>query len=90
MTAIWVDDRDVEQEATLVEIAHRMGLDGKGLLAAALDPRTEQTYMRYTNEAIERGVFGAPFYFFRGEAFWGQDRLEMLEHTISRALATPI
>ncbi len=36
-----------------------------------------------TREAIGRQVFGAPFYFFRDEPFWGQDRLDLLEAAIS-------
>ena len=39
-----------------------------------------------TNAAIARGVFGAPFYFFRNEGFWGQDRLEYLDRSIAKAL----
>jgi 2-hydroxychromene-2-carboxylate isomerase len=35
-----------------------------------------------TEEARLRQVFGAPFYFYRNEPFWGQDRLEMLEDVI--------
>ncbi|RYH33774.1 MAG: 2-hydroxychromene-2-carboxylate isomerase, partial [Alcaligenaceae bacterium] len=83
MTAIWVTDQDAEDESTLVSIANTLGLDGEDLLKRAKDPRTELIYMRYTNEAIERGVFGAPFYYFRDEAFWGQDRLDMLDQTIA-------
>lgn len=91
MTAIWVEDRDAEDPEVLVAIAATLGLDGKAILARAKDPKTELIYMDYTNEAIARGVWGAPFYFFRDEPFWGQDRLEMLEQTIARALkpATP-
>jgi carboxymethylenebutenolidase len=42
--------------------------------------------MRYdmlTQEAIDRGVFGAPTYVLRGEVYWGQDRLDF----VGRALA---
>ena len=85
MKAIWVDERDTEEPSTLVDIAESLGLDGKDLLRRAKDPKTELIYMRYTNEAIERGVFGAPFYYFRDEAFWGQDRLDMLDQTIASA-----
>ncbi|RYF37177.1 MAG: 2-hydroxychromene-2-carboxylate isomerase [Comamonadaceae bacterium] len=87
MKAIWVDDADAENEDTLVKIANAQGLPGQEILARARDPKTELVYMQYTNEAIERGVFGAPFYFFRGEAFWGQDRLAMLTETVERALS---
>jgi 2-hydroxychromene-2-carboxylate isomerase len=85
MAAIWVEDRNVEDEQTLVAIAESLRLDGEATLARAKDPKTELIYMRYTNEAISRGVFGAPFYFFRGEGFWGQDRLDILDRTIAAA-----
>ncbi len=92
MTAAWVEDRDIEDEATLVAIADKLGLDGEGLLREATQAAAERAYFEYTNRAIERGMFGAPFYFFRDEAFWGQDRLEYLDRTIAKALgwsATP-
>jgi len=86
MTGLWVEDLDIESPQVLIEMAGRNGLDGGKILAQAQDPRTELIYMNYTNEAIKRGVWGAPFYFFRDEPFWGQDRLEMLEGTIKAAL----
>jgi 2-hydroxychromene-2-carboxylate isomerase len=86
MIATWVDDRDIEDEATLIEIADKLGLDGKGLMQQAKEPAAERLYFDYTNTAISRGMFGAPFYFFRNEAFWGQDRLEYLDRTIAKAL----
>jgi 2-hydroxychromene-2-carboxylate isomerase len=88
MIACWVEDRDIEDEATLIAIADKLGLDGKGLMQQASQPAAERTYFDYTNTAIRRGMFGAPFYFFRDEAFWGQDRLEYLDRTIARALGT--
>jgi 2-hydroxychromene-2-carboxylate isomerase len=86
MIAAWVEDRDIEDEATLVSIADKLGLDGKGLLREARLPAAERSYFNYTDTAVARGMFGAPFYFFRDEAFWGQDRLEYLDRTIARAL----
>jgi 2-hydroxychromene-2-carboxylate isomerase len=37
----------------------------------------------YTQEAIERGVFGAPSYVVDGEIFWGQDRLDFVERALA-------
>jgi 2-hydroxychromene-2-carboxylate isomerase len=37
----------------------------------------------YTQEAIDRDVFGAPTYAYRGELFWGQDRLDFLERALA-------
>lgn len=88
MTAIWVEDRDTEDARVLVDIAAALGLDGEAILRRAGEPEAAATYWRHTEQAIALGVFGAPFYFFRGEAFWGQDRLEMLDRTIEKALRT--
>jgi 2-hydroxychromene-2-carboxylate isomerase len=87
MTGLWVEDLDIEDPQVLVQMAEKNGLDGGKILAQAQDPKTELVYMAYTNEAISRGVWGAPFYFFRNEPFWGQDRLEMLEDTIAAVIS---
>jgi 2-hydroxychromene-2-carboxylate isomerase len=87
MKALWVEERDIEDAATLVDIADNLGLNGSDILQRAMLPAAEATYIRYTNEAIARGVFGAPFYCFRNEPFWGQDRLAMLDATIARTIA---
>ena len=65
----------------MAAVASKAGCDGRD--AAGDDVKAE--YRRYTEEAIGRGVFGSPFYFFEGERFWGQDRLEHLERAIEKA-----
>jgi 2-hydroxychromene-2-carboxylate isomerase len=82
MQAVWADDLDVADPASLVAIADRSGLDGRALLAAADDDAITAREQEITREAADRHLFGAPFYFYRGEPFWGQDRLEMLEEMI--------
>ena len=42
-------------------------------------------YAANTQRAIDAQVFGAPWYRYRDEPFWGQDRLDFLD----RALAEP-
>ena len=69
--------------AELLSIAAENGFDGPALLAAADWPQTARRYESQTDRAIARGVFGMPFYIFRDEPFWGQDRLEMLEAALA-------
>ena len=38
----------------------------------------------YTQEAIDREVFGAPTYAYRDELFWGQDRLDFVERVLGQ------
>lgn len=85
LEAHWRDDADLADPSTLVQLAHGVGLDGEALLAAADTDAIQAIYERYTEEAIDRSVFGSPTYFVDGDMFYGQDRLEMVE----RALRQP-
>ncbi|WP_339762751.1 2-hydroxychromene-2-carboxylate isomerase [uncultured Sulfitobacter sp.] len=78
MHAVWAEDRDIAQDDVVRDCLTKAGFDpavaDKGLLQGA------DTYARNLEEAVEKGVFGAPFYILDdGQKFWGQDRLEDLE-----------
>jgi len=84
LRAVWVEDRDVADHATLIAIANENGMDGNALLAATEDKAVHAEYRSNTDEAMKIGVFGAPTYVFDGELFWGQDRLQMLEWRLAQ------
>jgi 2-hydroxychromene-2-carboxylate isomerase len=86
LRAVWVEDRDIADHATLMAIANENGMDGKALLAATEDEAVHAEYQANTEEAMKIGVFGAPAYVFDGELFWGQDRLQMLEWRLTQKL----
>ncbi|WP_372992858.1 2-hydroxychromene-2-carboxylate isomerase [Sulfitobacter sp.] len=78
MHAVWAEDRDIAQDDVVCDCLAKAGFDpalaDKGLLQGA------DTFARNLEEAVERGVFGAPFYIVDdGQKFWGQDRLEDLD-----------
>ena len=81
--AVWAEERDAADGATLQAIAASLGLPGERLAERAAATDTRVHYSTLTQEAIDRGVFGVPTYVVRGEMFWGQDRLDFL----ARALA---
>lgn len=83
LRAIWAEERNIADDDTLAAIADEQGLDGAALLAASKAPEIAATYDAYTQEAIDRHVFGAPTYIFNGELFWGQDRLDFLERALA-------
>ena len=84
LAAVWAQERNIADPSQLAEL-----LQEQGLPAQAMDKSNSQTvqecYERYTREAIEVGVFGAPSYVVDGEIFWGQDRLEFLERRLRGA-----
>ncbi|PTX57207.1 2-hydroxychromene-2-carboxylate isomerase [Litoreibacter ponti] len=87
LKAHWRDDADIADDGTLIALAERLGLDGAGLVRAALEPAVQAQLDAYTEEAIARSVFGSPCYFLDGEMFYGQDRLDILARALERPFA---
>ncbi len=77
--AYFAQGRNVSEPAVLVEIAGELGIDPQALLAATQDAAIKERLRAAVDEAIARGVFGAPFVFVDGEPFWGNDRLPQIE-----------
>ena len=84
LEAHWRDDADLSDAATLAEIMKSVEIDPRPVLDAAATPEIRKLYTQYTDEAIERSVFGSPTYFVGGDMFYGQDRLEMVERALVR------
>ncbi len=82
LRATWAEERDVSRRETLLDIAAGQRLDGSALLAAAEREDMGRAYERETEQAIARGVFGAPTYVWKDELFWGQDRLDFLARAL--------
>lgn len=85
LRAIWAEDRDISDRATLHEIVAARGLDADALLAHATSAEIAAVYVMHSQEAIARGVFGSPTYGLGDELFWGQDRLDFLDRALARA-----
>ena len=82
MRALWADDKNIADEATLVQIAAQCGMDGRMLLKSAETAGVQEQLDKNTDEAIAANVFGAPWYVVDGEGFWGQDRLDFVERAL--------
>jgi len=80
--AVWAEDRNIADPATLEQLAGDAGFDGAALLAASRTPETQRKYEGFTKEALDAGVFGAPWYVVDGQGFWGQDRLDFVERLL--------
>lgn len=76
--AVWEEQRDLADAATLIGLAEEAGLPGKTLLARAKSDEIGAIYEQNRQDALAAGVFGSPAYVLDGEVFWGQDRIELL------------
>lgn len=77
LRACWAEEKDIASDevvqACLQEAGFDPGLASSGLVLGA------ERYHANTEEAVSRGVFGAPSYLVGDQVFWGQDRLPYLE-----------
>jgi len=81
--AVWEGQRNLAEEATLLELAATAQLQGAELVALARAETTAAAYAQNTSEAIAASAFGSPCFVLDGEVFWGQDRLELLDDALA-------
>jgi 2-hydroxychromene-2-carboxylate isomerase len=84
LRAVWAEERNVADAETLAAISREQGLDAAALAARAASADIAERYGALTQEAIDRQVFGAPTFVYRGEPFWGQDRLDFLDRALAK------
>ncbi len=80
--AIWVESLNMNDPATVGTALHHAGFDPQALLTLANEPATKDALKSATQEAVDRGVFGAPTFFVGNQMFWGQDRLDFLKEAL--------
>ena len=77
LRACWAEEKDIAEDGVVKAALEDNGFDAKladsGMLTGS------ETIERNTNEALERGVFGAPTYLVDDQVIWGQDRLAHLD-----------
>jgi carboxymethylenebutenolidase len=84
LKAVWQEEKNAGDLATLADLITEIGLNADQVLKLGEDPRWAERRIADTKAALDRGVFGAPSYVIGEEIFWGQDRLEFVERRLAR------
>src|SRR4029079_10304608 len=74
--AYWAEDRDITEDAVLVECIGDANV-AKDAFARADQDDVKRALRAETEGAAARVVFWAPSFVVDGEVYWGQDRLEL-------------
>ena len=80
--AMWVQARNLGDPAVLAEVLVAGGFDPQQLLALTAEQAIKDALKANTDEAVKRGVFGAPSMFVGNELFFGQDRLDFVREAL--------
>jgi 2-hydroxychromene-2-carboxylate isomerase len=86
-SAVWADEKNVADEATLAGLLATAGFDGAAILAKANSPEVAAIRARNTADAVTVDATGVPAFVLNGEPFWGQDRIDMLDRALSSGRA---
>ena len=81
LSAVWQEEREIADAATLAALLSEHQLDA-ACLTLSNTPEVQSRYDSFTQSAIDAQVFGAPTYVVNGEVFWGQDRLDFVAEAL--------
>ena len=73
--AIWKDGLNMNDQIVINKVLKNIDLNPKTFLAKAADQKIKDKLRKLTDDALEKGIFGAPTFFVNKKMFWGQDRL---------------
>ena len=80
---MWIERRNLGDPAEVAALVQRVGLDPGAFGAMVGDADVKARLVATTEEAVARGVFGAPTCFVGGEMFFGQDRLDFVAEALA-------
>ena len=74
--AIWQDGLNMNDENIIQKILKNLNVNPKTFLLRSASSSIKDSLRKRTNEAYEKGIFGAPSFVSNNKIFWGQDRIE--------------
>ena len=80
----FAEGTDVAQVVPVLEAAEAVGLNSDEVAAVIRSQPMKDLLKSETQAAMDRGVFGSPFFFIEGERFWGVDRMDMMDAWMTR------
>ena len=76
--AIWRDGLNLNDETIIQKILKNLNVNPKTFFLRSVSSSIKDSLKKRTNEAYEKGIFGAPSFVSNNKIFWGQDRIEFV------------
>ena len=80
--AMWETPKNLGDPAVLASTLSEAGFDAEAFTALVAEPEVKAKLVATTEEAVSRGVFGAPTFFVGDQMFFGQDRLDFVREAV--------
>ena len=82
--SIWQDGLNMNDESIIQRVLKNLDVNPKTFLLRATSSSVKDMLKEGTNEAYEKGIFGAPSFVSNNKIFWGQDRIEFAINEASK------
>ena len=82
--SIWRDGLNMNDENIIQKILKNLNINPKTFLLRLASSSIKDSLRKKTNDAYDKGVFGAPTFLSNNKIFWGQDRLEFAINEASK------
>jgi 2-hydroxychromene-2-carboxylate isomerase len=82
-TAMWIDAQNLNDPQMIGRMLVKAGFSVDEIVALSNQPDVKAQLRATTDEAVGRGVYGAPTMFVGDEMFFGQDRMDFIEEALS-------
>jgi 2-hydroxychromene-2-carboxylate isomerase len=73
---IWQDGLNMNDEIIIQKVLQNLNVNPKTFTLRSSSSSIKDSLRKKTNEAYEKGIFGAPTFVSNNKIFWGQDRIE--------------
>ena len=73
---VWQDGLNMNDEIIVHKVLKNLNVNPKTFSLRSTSSLIKDSLRNKTNEAYEKGVFGAPTFVSNNKIFWGQDRIE--------------
>ena len=77
--------QNLNEPTVLAEVLKPSGFSVEDIMSIVQSDVVKQKLITETEQAIQRGLFGAPTFFVGDEMYWGQDRLHFVEQALNKA-----
>ena len=83
--AMFGTPQNLNEPTVLAEVLKPSGFSVEDIMSMVQSDVVKQKLITETEQAIQRGLFGAPTFFVGDEMYWGQDRLHFVEQALNKA-----
>ena len=76
--SIWMDGFNMNDQIVVDKVLKNLNINPKTFSLRCSSQNIKNQLKKKTDEAFEKGIFGAPSFYINNKIFWGQDRISLL------------